>query len=376
MLLNNVISIYIPTSECFHSGVFLLYRGDEMSQFLNYAIQLAQMVEGQTGTNPPVGAVVVKQGRIVGIGAHLQKGDKHAEVQALDMAGEQAQGGSIYVSLEPCTHYGSTPPCINKIISAGIQKVVYAVKDTTLKTHGDDVLQQSGIQVEFRHQPEAESLYRDFFITKRQSVPKVTVKVSCSLDGKQATDEAQSKWITNKAVKKDVFHLRHDHDAVLTGRGTLKEDNPQYTTRIEDGKHPIRVILSKSGQIDFNLDIFQNQSEPIWVYTENSKLKSDIENVEINCLSNCSIENILKDLHEKGIGRLLVEAGPTVTSEFLQSNYTNELILYYAPKIIGGSGNYQFFQTENIFDLSEVPHFEIVNSQMIEQNIKLTLRKK
>ena len=115
-----------------------------MSQYLNYAIQLAQMVDGQTGVNPPVGAVVVNQGRIVGIGAHLRKGDKHAEVQALDMAKAAANGATIYISLEPCSHYGSTPPCVNKIIEFGISKVVYAVKDTTLSSKGDEILQNAG----------------------------------------------------------------------------------------------------------------------------------------------------------------------------------------------------------------------------------------
>lgn len=347
-----------------------------MSQYLNYAIQLAQMVEGQTGLNPPVGAVVVNRGRIVGIGAHLKKGDKHAEVQALDMAKDNAKGGTIYISLEPCTHFGSTPPCVNKIIEAGINRVVYAVKDTTLPSNGDSILQEAGIDVEFRHQPDAENLYKDFFITKRQSVPMVTVKVSCSLDGKQATDTGESKWITNKLVKKDVFKLRHHHDAVLTGSGTLNADNPQYTTRIEEGKNPIKVILAQNGNIDFNLDIFKNTNTPIWIYTQNEALVTDIEHVEIIQLTNCSVENIMKNLYEKGIGRLLVEAGPTVTSEFLQSNYTNKLIIYYAPKIIGGSGKYQFFHTDKIIDLSEVPQFEIVDSQMFEQNLKLELRKK
>lgn len=347
-----------------------------MSQYLNYAIQLAQMVEGQTGLNPPVGAVVVNRGRIVGIGAHLKKGDKHAEVQALDMAKDNAKGGTIYISLEPCTHFGSTPPCVNKIIEAGINRVVYAVKDTTLPSNCDGILQEAGIDVEFRHQPDAENLYKDFFITKRQSVPMVTVKVSCSLDGKQATDTGESKWITNKLVKKDVFKLRHHHDAVLTGSGTLNADNPQYTTRIEEGKNPIKVILAQNGNIDFNLDIFKNTNTPICIYTQNEALVTDIEHVEIIQLTNCSVENIMKNLYKKGIGRLLVEAGPTVTSEFLQSNYTNKLIIYYAPKIIGGSGKYQFFHTDKIIDLSEVPQFEIVDSQMLEQNLKLELRKK
>ncbi|MCG7338394.1 bifunctional diaminohydroxyphosphoribosylaminopyrimidine deaminase/5-amino-6-(5-phosphoribosylamino)uracil reductase RibD [Staphylococcus sp. ACRSN] len=347
-----------------------------MSQYLNYAIELAKMVDGQTGLNPPVGAVVVNRGRIVGLGAHLKKGDKHAEVQALDMAKDAAKGGTIYISLEPCTHFGSTPPCVNKIIEHGLKKVVYAVKDTTLPSNGDEILNSHGIEVEFRPHNEAEALYKDFFIAKNEAIPQVTVKVSCSLDGKQATDMGESKWITNKSVKQDVFKLRHQHDAVLTGKGTLEADNPQYTTRIEQGRNPIRVILSKSGQINFDLDMFNHPSEQIWIYTENDNLVSNIDRVTVIALTDCSIKNILEDLYEKGIGRLLVEAGPTVTSLFLQSNYINELIIYYAPKLIGGSGRNQFFHTETVVELAEVPQFEVVNSDMLEQNIKLELRKK
>lgn len=347
-----------------------------LSRYLNYAIQLAEMVEGQTGINPPVGSVVVNEGRVVGMGAHLKQGEKHAEVQALEMAGTAAQGGTIYVSLEPCTHFGSTPPCVDKIIEYGIEKVVYAVKDTSLTSNGDRILKNAGIEVEFRYQASAARLYETFFASKQHALPEVTVKVASSLDGKQATDQGESQWITNKAVKRDVFHLRDIHDAVLTGRGTLAADNPSYTTRIEDGKNPIRVVLSKSGEVDFNLSMFQDPKTPIWIYTENKDLAVSDQHIKVNVMNECSIKNILEDLYQKGIGRLLVEAGPTITSEFLHSTYTNEFILYFAPKIIGGSGAYQFYQTEAVQSLPEVPNFEIVNTTMLEHNIKVQMRKK
>mgnify|MGYP001941418007 FL=1 len=345
---------------------------------MNYAIQLAQMVDGQTGINPPVGSVVVKDGRIVGLGAHLKKGDKHAEVQALDMAGENAKDATIYVSLEPCTHHGSTPPCVNKIIEFGIRKVIYAVKDTTLASKGDEILKEAGIEVEFQFNENAAELYKDFFTAKRNSIPELTVKVSSSLDGKQATDSDESKWITNKEVKEDVYKLRHEHDAVLTGRKTIDADDPLYTTRVQDGKHPIRVILSKSGQIDFEQQLFADTASPIWIYTENENLKnqSNDKHIEIICLEKCDSTAILKDLYQRGIGKLLVEAGPNVTSQFLQSHHLDELILYLAPKLIGGSGKHQFYKTDQVIDLPEATQFEIVDSKLINQNLKLKLRKK
>ncbi|MBO1199955.1 bifunctional diaminohydroxyphosphoribosylaminopyrimidine deaminase/5-amino-6-(5-phosphoribosylamino)uracil reductase RibD [Staphylococcus simiae] len=347
-----------------------------MSQFMKYAIQLAKMVDGQTGINPPVGSVVVKDGRIVGIGAHLQKGDKHAEVQALDMAGTQAKEATIYITLEPCSHYGSTPPCVNKIIDAQISKVIYATKDQSLETHGDDILHAQGIEVEYQYDEEAASLYQYFFKAKAQQIPEITVKVAASLDGKQANDNGQSQWITNKEVKQDVYQLRHKHDAVLTGRGTVELDNPQYTTRFADGKNPIKIILSRSGDLDFRQQLFQDTSTAIWIYTENPNLTTDKENIDIIYLQQCQLTAILQDIYQKGVGKLLVEAGPHITSEFLQSGYIDEFILYFAPKLIGGSGTYQYYQTDDVFNIPESNQFEIVHSELINQNIKLILRKK
>ncbi|MBF7018387.1 bifunctional diaminohydroxyphosphoribosylaminopyrimidine deaminase/5-amino-6-(5-phosphoribosylamino)uracil reductase RibD [Staphylococcus sp. 18_1_E_LY] len=347
-----------------------------MSQFLKHAVDLAKMVEGQTGVNPPVGAIVVKEGRIVGLGAHLQRGDKHAEVQALEMAQEKAKDATIYVSLEPCSHYGTTPPCVEKIIEYGISKVVYAVKDTTLMSDSDDILNEAGIEVEFSYNEEAAQLCNDFFKAKKNGKPEVTVKVSCSLDGKQANDNGQSQWITNRSVKQDVFNLRHKHDAVLTGRETLIADDPQYTTRIENGKNPVKVILTKTGDIDFDLKIFSDMTTPILIYTENKALTSTLPQVKIIYMENSNIANILEDLYLRGVGKLLVEAGPTITSTFIETKEFNKLIIYYAPKVIGGSGKYQFYSTDNVFELSEVQNFEIVNSRMLENNLKLELRKK
>ncbi len=336
------------------------------------------MAEGQTGVNPAVGSVVVNHGRIVGLGAHLKQGERHAEVQALDMAGDQARGGTIYVSLEPCTHYGSTPPCVNKIIEAGISKVVYAMKDITLDSPGDEILKSAGIEVVYQHEVEAEKMYKDFFAAKVSKIPEVTLKVSVSLDGKQATDSGQSQWITNPGVKQDVLKNRARHDAILTGAGTVEADNPSLTVRIEGERQPIRVILDKSGSLSFQENIFHDQLTPVWLYTENNAVqnKEHLDNINIIQLEECSVHNILRDLYNKGIGSLYVEAGPNVSSQFLQSECVQTLIIYYAPKVIGGSGKYQFYQTEEVLSLDKIPQFEIANSEIIDQNIKVSLRKK
>lgn len=348
-----------------------------MNYYLEYAIQLAEMTDGQTGTNPAVGAVIVKHGRIIGFGAHLKKGEQHAEIQAIDMAGAQhVKGATIYVSLEPCSHYGSTPPCAQKIIDTGIAKVVYAAKDTTLKETGHDMMVQHGIEVTYRPHPRAQQLYADFYNSKEEAIPIVTVKVSVSLDGKQATDHFESQWITSKEVKEDVFQLRHTHDAILTGNGTLTYDNPSLTTRIENGHHPARVILSRSGNINWDAQLFQDSVTPIYIYTENHTLTTSLDHVEIIHQMDTQIEAVLKDLYQKGYGRVLVEAGPNVTSQFLASRFVTHFILYLAPKIIGGQGVNQFYQTEFVTPLNQLPQFEIVHTNIIDTDIKLHMQRK
>ncbi len=345
--------------------------------YLNYAIQLAEMVEGQTGTNPPVGAVIVKNGRIIGIGAHLKKGQKHAEIQAIDMAGaEHVAGSTMYVSLEPCSHYGETPPCAERIIELGISKVIYAARDVTLPSTGHAMMERAGIEVEYRKNVQMERSYQSFFSSKMNALPIVTVKVSASLDGKQATDSSESQWITSKAVKSDVFKLRHTHDAIITGNGTLSKDNPSLTVRKEEGHHPTRVILSKSGQLQWGSKMFHDLKAPIYIYTENTQLTTDLENVCIVKLKDCRIDYILKDLYERGFGRVLVEAGPNITSQFLASPFVTHFILYLAPKIIGGQGLYQFYQTAWVQELDQIPQFEIVHSEMLDTDLKLHLKRK
>ncbi|EGQ3384401.1 bifunctional diaminohydroxyphosphoribosylaminopyrimidine deaminase/5-amino-6-(5-phosphoribosylamino)uracil reductase RibD [Staphylococcus pseudintermedius] len=348
-----------------------------MNHYLDYAIQLAEMTQGQTGTNPAVGAVIVKHGRIIGFGAHLKKGELHAEIQAIDMAGaKHVKGATIYVSLEPCSHYGSTPPCAQRIIDTGIAKVVYAAKDTTLQETSHDVMVQHGIEVEYRPHPRAEQLYAAFYRSKEGAVPIVTVKVSASIDGKQATDHFESQWITSKQVKADVFQLRHSHDAIITGNGTLTHDNPSLTTRVEDGHHPAKVILSRSGKINWDAQLFQDHVTPIYIYTENQALTSSFDHVEIIQQTDIQIEDVLKDLYQKGYGHVLVEAGPNVTSQFLASRLVTHFILYLAPKIIGGQGVNQFYQTPLVTPLNQLPQFEIVQTDIIDTDLKLRMQRK
>ncbi|PTF67746.1 bifunctional diaminohydroxyphosphoribosylaminopyrimidine deaminase/5-amino-6-(5-phosphoribosylamino)uracil reductase RibD [Staphylococcus chromogenes] len=348
-----------------------------MLNYLDKAITLAELVEGQTGLNPSVGAVIVKDGRIIGMGAHLKQGERHAEIQAIDMAGSKnVEGATMYVSLEPCSHFGKTPPCAKRIIETKIAHVVYAARDTTLPATGHQMMEEAGVRVDYRPHPRAMALYQDFFKSKQNEFPTVTIKVSASMDGKQATDDDESQWITNPSVKEEVFQLRHQHDAIITGTGTLHKDNPSLTVRKENGHHPTRVILAIKGKIQWDLQMFHDQESPIMIYTENKELQTSLPNVKIIYLEECHVETILKDLYQKGFGRVLVEAGPKVTSQFLSSNMITHFILYLAPKIIGGKGLNQFYQTEEILDLDHVHQFEIVETSLIDTNVKIHMKRK
>src|SRR5690625_1050476 len=214
---------------------------------MNFALTLASMATAQTSPNPPVGAVVVKNGEILGFGAHLKAGEAHAEVHALEMAGAKAKGATIYVTLEPCSHHGSTPPCVDLIIERGITRVVVAVLDPNQKVVGSGIakLKQAGLNVEVGIlQKEAEQVNKAFFHYITTQTPFVTVKTAISLDGKTKTATGESKCITGEEARLDVHRYRHVHDAILVGVNTVIADNPSLTTRLPNGgKNPVRTIF-------------------------------------------------------------------------------------------------------------------------------------
>ncbi|QYA47610.1 bifunctional diaminohydroxyphosphoribosylaminopyrimidine deaminase/5-amino-6-(5-phosphoribosylamino)uracil reductase RibD [Nosocomiicoccus ampullae] len=341
---------------------------------MDFLMNLVHITKGQTGVNPPVAAVILKSGRIVGFGAHLKQGGAHAEIEAIKMAGENCQDATMYVTLEPCSHHGKTPPCVDQIIDAKIKRVVYAVKDVTLNS-GVNKLKAHGVEVEHVPHETLTEFYDTFFKSKHSQLPITTVKVSSTLDGKVANDFKESKWITNKSVKLDVFKLRHAHDAIITGYGTIQEDNPELTTRIPDAKDPTPIILSRKGNIDFSLKIFNQQNREVIIFTENDNLRAPNSNIKLIHLENCDVETILNRLYILGFGRVLIEAGPNVSSQFLNSNVITNFILYLAPKLIGGSGKYQFFKTDDVFPLHSLPNFSCVHTEHIDDNLKLIFKK-
>ncbi len=247
---------------------------------MQLALDLARKTKGQTSPNPVVGAVVVKDGRIVGMGAHLKAGEPHAEVHALNMAREEAENSTLYVTLEPCSHYGKTPPCAERIIKEKVKKVVVAVLDPNPLVSGSGLymLSEAGIEVTVGVLEKEASQLNEFFhkyITTR--LPFVTVKTAMTLDGKIATSTGDSRWITGESSRNFVHQIRHQHDAILVGIGTVLKDNPSLTVRTEQkGVNPVRIVIDTHLKIPIEAKLITDQEAPTWIFTTKRENESKI----------------------------------------------------------------------------------------------------
>jgi diaminohydroxyphosphoribosylaminopyrimidine deaminase/5-amino-6-(5-phosphoribosylamino)uracil reductase len=322
-------------------------------KYMQESLSLAQKGKGFTSPNPAVGAVVVKNNKVVGRGWHKGAGLAHAEVEAINDAGDEAKNSTIYVTLEPCNHHGKTPPCTEKIINAGISRVVIGCKDPNPNVKGDGIqrLKENKIDVEVNIlKKEAETLIEDFaWYTCNGKKPFVTLKCASTIDGRIATSTGDSKWITNEISRAYVHKLRHETDAILIGAGTLKSDDPSLTARINgfDAKDPVRVILDPDLVIDKNAKVIKQKSDAQTIIVT-SKSTSDLKKSALEKAGATIIEipfensffdlNILLEkLGKMGILSLLVEGGSTVIHSFLNDKLINKAYFFIAPTIYGGS---------------------------------------
>lgn len=286
--------------------------------YMKMAIDLAKSAKGQTAPNPAVGAVIVKNNEVAGLGAHLKAGEPHAERHAPQMAGEKAKGAVMYVTLEPCSHYGKTPPCADAVIDAGIRKVFVASSDPNPKVAGRGIhkLKEAGVEViEGFMKEEGDRINREFFHFIKTKKPYVTLKSATSIDGKIATKTGESKWITGEEARKDVHMLRHRNDAILVGVNTVLADDPLLTTRLDGGgRNPVRIILDRRLRTPAEAGIVKDKSAPTWIITakgapqEKKDLLSGAGVKIIEMESNeIIISELLAILGEHEITSLLVE---------------------------------------------------------------------
>ncbi|MCE0740182.1 bifunctional diaminohydroxyphosphoribosylaminopyrimidine deaminase/5-amino-6-(5-phosphoribosylamino)uracil reductase RibD [Bacillus sp. G16] len=353
--------------------------------YMKLALDLAKQGEGQTESNPLVGAVVVKDGQIVGMGAHLKYGEAHAEVHAIHMAGSHAMGADIYVTLEPCSHYGKTPPCAELIINSGIKRVFVAMRDPNplVAGRGISMIEEAGIEVkEGILADQAEKLNEKFLHFMRTGLPYVTLKAAASLDGKTATSTGDSKWITSEAARQDAQQYRKTHQSILVGVGTVIADNPSLTCRLPNvTKQPVRVILDTALSIHEDAQVICDQAAPTWIFTtaradEEKKKRLSAFGVNIFTLETERIQvpDVLKILAEEGIMSVYVEGGSAVHGSFVKEGCFQEIIFYFAPKLIGGLHAPSLISGEGFQSMKDVPLLQFTDITQIGRDIKLTAK--
>ena len=339
--------------------------------FMRDPLRIARNAEGRTSPNPLVGAVIVKDGKIIAEGWHRQAGTPHAEIHALNMAGELANGATLYVTLEPCSHFGRTPPCARAIVDAGIKKVFAAMTDPNPKVagRGFEILRSAGVEVEIGLlEDEARKLNEIFIKWVTKNLPFVTLKFACSLDGKIATVGGESKWISGEESRKFAHHLRDINDAILVGVGTIWADDPSLTTRLVEGKNPIRVIVDSNARTPIDSKVVNDKSaRTIVAVTENAPPEniSELKNrgVEIICAGNgkcVDLKILMRELAEREITSVLVEGGGTIHFSMLKENLVDKVLAFVAPKIIGGKNALTAVEGagfEKLFDAINLKNF-------------------
>jgi diaminohydroxyphosphoribosylaminopyrimidine deaminase/5-amino-6-(5-phosphoribosylamino)uracil reductase len=299
----------------------------EDNLIMHRALQLAQRGWGRTSPNPMVGAVIVKDGEDVGEGWHRKAGDAHAEVEALLQAGDDARNATLYVTLEPCSSHGRTPPCTEAVIKAGISRVVIATLDPDDRHRGGavDRLNEAGIETEVGVcQEKAQILNKAFFCRVQHGRPYVLLKMAMTADGRIATAGGQSQWITGPQARRRVQRLRQWADAIMVGGETVRQDDPQLLVRTPKNwlKQPLRLIASHTGNLGDTPQVLHDDAGETRIISFDSADE---------------LSRLLKGLASDGIGAVLVEGGGELAGRLLQLGYVDEIAFFIAPKLLGGS---------------------------------------
>ena len=360
------------------NGDFLSY--DE--KYMRLAMQLAGNAIGRTSPNPLVGAVIVKDNRVVGCGWHRKAGTPHAEVHALNQAGELAQGADVYVTLEPCAHYGKTPPCAKALVEAKVKNVYGGLLDVNPKVAGKGfkILEDAGIHVEYGFlQDELRKQNEVFFKWIEHKKPFIVLKAAMTLDGKIATATGQSKWITNETSRAYGYKLRDIYDGIMVGINTVIEDNPMLTSRVDGGKNPIRIVVDSSLKIDINANVVQDKSAKTIIATTDKAnkdkiLKLQAQDVDVIVVDKdendkVDIEKLLDILGQQNICSILVEGGATLSGSFVAKKLVDKVYFFIAPKIIGGKEAKTPVAGTGILNLQEALALKDIQIEKLEEDV-------
>lgn len=315
-------------------------------KFISYALNLAKQNLGLTAPNPVVGCVITLDGQIIATGVTAKNGRPHAETIAIEKVANKKilEGAEIYITLEPCSHTGQTTPCVDEIIKYKFKKVVIATQDPDSRVDGKGIqkLRQANIDVVLGvMEKEAQEINRGFFKARKSGLPFVTLKLATSLDGKIATKDWDSKWITSDRARQFGHYLRATNDAILVGANTVRQDNPSLDCRIAglEEYSPRKVIVSNGLDFDLGLNIFQGGLTTILTNSARQITTSSIQTIICNKKNGqVDLEDALKKLCASGINSVLIEGGQNIATQFLKENLVDELVWIRSKKIIGEDG--------------------------------------
>ncbi|QEY25149.1 bifunctional diaminohydroxyphosphoribosylaminopyrimidine deaminase/5-amino-6-(5-phosphoribosylamino)uracil reductase RibD [Neisseria zalophi] len=357
-------------------------------QMMQNALALAWQGRFSTSPNPRVGCVIAHGTQIVGQGFHIKAGGPHAEVHALRQAGEFAQGATAYVTLEPCSHYGRTPPCAIALTEAGVSRVVAAMADPNplVAGRGFAMLEAAGIQVESGlFEAEARKLNRGFLSRIERGRPFVRLKCAASMDGKTALSDGRSQWITGEEARADVQILRAESCAIITGIGTVLADNPKLNVRaFSTLRQPARVVVDTALKIPLESQLIQDSGSPTIIATlsdNKEKLQKLTQYSHVKILKpsenngKIDLHDLLVVLAEEGYGEIMIEAGITLSTAFLEADLIDEIILYQSAKILGNHAKSLFGFIDNESVLSKPATWKTVSVNTIGKDIKWILEK-
>ena len=342
-------------------------------KLMKRTFELAKKGEGKVLTNPMVGAVIVKNNNIIGEGYHHNYGNLHAERDAFNNLTEDAKGASLYVNLEPCSHQGKQPPCVDEVIRQGISKVYISNIDTNPKVDGIKKLKDHGIEVYTGLlEEEGKKLNEVFFYNMKYNRPFISLKYAMTLDGKIACANGDSKWISNEKSREHVHKLRSKYDAIIVGKATAIHDNPSLNSRIEAGIDPVRIIIDSELELPMDLKVFDLESDKkTYVATCSDKenpYKADL----IRCKEKngkVDINDLLEKLYAMNIGSILVEGGSHINNAFLEAGLVDRIYEFISPKIISGERSISPFTGKGCEFMSDAYNFEIEDINRFDTDI-------
>lgn len=371
------------------TGFFVSWQSMQVTsqdiEWMTRALRLAARGLYTTTPNPRVGCVIVNNGQVVGEGAHLKAGEPHAEVHALRAAGEQVRGATAYVTLEPCSHFGRTPPCADALVNAGVSRVVVAMQDPNPLVAGNGIacLQAQGIAVTVGVcEAQALALNPGFILRMTQQRPYVRLKVAASLDGRTALANGDSQWITSPAARRDVHHWRAQSCAIITGIASILKDDSSLTVReVKTPRQPLRVIVDSQLRIPIDAKVLQDGNALV-AYAQGDAAKLEVLQVMgVRTLhapntpvpgtqAQVDLAVLMQALTALPCNEVLIEAGATLSGAFLQSGLVDELLLYYAPKLMGHTARGMFALPE-LTQMAAVRDLHILDVRQFGQDLRI-----